>query len=78
VVDVNMAFSNGVFVGVILFMIFDAFLNGTPHDNYVRGFKDGQIECINGNIEYKLKEMPDHTTEWTKIPPRADHQNFKE
>lgn len=38
-------------------------------------YREGQIDCINGNIKYELKEMPDHTKQWKEISPRADHQN---
>jgi len=31
------------------------------------GYKQGQIDAINGNIKYELVEQPDRTTKWKEI-----------
>jgi hypothetical protein len=31
------------------------------------GYKDGQVQCIIGNIEYELRTNEDLTVSWEKI-----------
>jgi hypothetical protein len=35
--------------------------------NYNDGYKDGQVDAINGKVKYELKENEDKTTEWVEI-----------
>jgi hypothetical protein len=34
---------------------------------YKEGYKDGQVDAINGKVKYELKENEDKTTEWVEI-----------
>jgi hypothetical protein len=34
---------------------------------YEDGYKDGQVDAINGKIKYKLEEREDKTTDWVEI-----------
>lgn len=58
----------------ILCIILALFMLGTMiiivtalHDD---GYKDGQIDAINGNIKYELVTKPDKSTEWDIIIER--------
>jgi len=37
------------------------------HDAYNMGYKDGQVQCIIGNIEYELRTNEDLSTNWERI-----------
>jgi hypothetical protein len=34
---------------------------------YKDGYKNGQVDAINGKIKYKLEEREDKTTDWVEI-----------
>jgi hypothetical protein len=48
--------SFGIIIGLILFWIVEVGVGAT--------YKHGQIDCINGHIEYELAIQPDSTTAW--------------
>jgi len=61
----------GDLFGVLILLIICAvlFIGGVlvgAKLSYETGIKQGQIDCINGKIEYKLEKQPDNTTKWVK------------
>ena len=53
--------------GVLMLMLIIASIGITTH--YVgkeKGYKQGQIDAINGNLKYELITQPDGTTKWEK------------
>jgi hypothetical protein len=49
---------------IVLFLIFVIFIS---KDKYKEGYKDGQVDAINGKVKYELKENEDKTTDWVEI-----------
>jgi hypothetical protein len=41
---------------------------------YYKGYRTGQINALNGNIEYELVKQSDGSVDWEFISPSADHQ----
>ena len=53
-----------VIFGIVLFIFLVVWNNITFEK---KGYKQGQIDAINGNIKYELVEQPDRTTKWKEI-----------
>lgn len=51
-----MQFITGFLIGITLFLVVTVMTNRT--------YMDGQIDAINGNIQYHLVEQPDGTVKW--------------
>lgn len=60
-------FNVGIGVGTLIWL--GVILWYDPADTH---YEKGQIDCINGNIYYKLIEQEDKTKIWEEIDPRAD------
>lgn len=57
------------FFAFIIGLIFGGFLFVTIAMNfteYTISYKQGQIDAINGKIQFQLKDNPDGTREWVK------------
>ncbi len=59
------SFFIGFFIGFILLAII---LTISPKTvNYHKGYKQGQIDCLIGDVKYKTVKHKDHTVTWEKI-----------
>lgn len=47
-------------LGVVFFTIVLVLTDNT----YFKGYKDGQIDCLNGKVKMELKVKEDKSTEW--------------
>ncbi len=53
----------GFIVGVMVMTMILVYTGNRRID----GYKEGQIDAINGKIAYQLVEQPNHTTTWEKV-----------
>lgn len=59
-------FTIGMLIGMLIILIISLITGNTYND----GYETGQIDAINGKIEYQLVVNPDKTSQWEKIEKR--------